>query len=356
MRWGGWGSNPRPADYEKHGPALRVRYLHGYHGVVPPIALIALLARVARSTNRSTLYHGDHRMPTTKRYRPPGRSTRTRWRKAARGEPNAGREQNARSRHNGTGYDSARLNGDARPARAAYGATAFTGRRRPERGVIVLMSAIFAKVSHDPISPVRSCCHRSCAWWPATQQQGAHLSPGPGMSRYQNSGSEPAAGTRAPRRGGREGAPTWSAAWTAAATSCAVSGSTAMFRRSSTRRTTCPTCGGTGAGLVTPGTVEETPPAGLMDTPALRHLLRQPSGGVGLVRAAVDDHVENRSILNTTRLTPHQVRRILPCLEDLRQDLPSRKAVDPSGFRPDRRNRSASRPGRPAPRQFRAAY
>ena len=86
--WGGWGSNPRPADYEKYGPALRVRYLHGYHGVVPPIALIALLARVARSTNRSTLYHGDHRMPTTKRYRPPGRSTRTRWRKAARGEPN----------------------------------------------------------------------------------------------------------------------------------------------------------------------------------------------------------------------------------------------------------------------------
>ena len=39
--WGGWGSNPRPADYEKYGPALRVRYLHGYHGVVPPIALIA---------------------------------------------------------------------------------------------------------------------------------------------------------------------------------------------------------------------------------------------------------------------------------------------------------------------------
>jgi len=23
--WGGWGSNPRPADYEKYGPALRVR-------------------------------------------------------------------------------------------------------------------------------------------------------------------------------------------------------------------------------------------------------------------------------------------------------------------------------------------
>jgi hypothetical protein len=25
LRWGGWGSNPRPADYEKHGPPLRVR-------------------------------------------------------------------------------------------------------------------------------------------------------------------------------------------------------------------------------------------------------------------------------------------------------------------------------------------
>jgi hypothetical protein len=58
-RWGGWGSNPRPADYEKYGPALRVRYLHGYHGAVPPMALIALFARVTRSTNRSTLYHGE---------------------------------------------------------------------------------------------------------------------------------------------------------------------------------------------------------------------------------------------------------------------------------------------------------
>ena len=23
--WGGWGSNPRPADYEKYGPALQAR-------------------------------------------------------------------------------------------------------------------------------------------------------------------------------------------------------------------------------------------------------------------------------------------------------------------------------------------
>jgi len=24
-RWGGWGSNPRPADYENYGPVHRVR-------------------------------------------------------------------------------------------------------------------------------------------------------------------------------------------------------------------------------------------------------------------------------------------------------------------------------------------
>jgi hypothetical protein len=53
-RWGGWGSNPRPADYENYGPALPTLYLHGYHGAVPPMALIALYARMARSTNRST--------------------------------------------------------------------------------------------------------------------------------------------------------------------------------------------------------------------------------------------------------------------------------------------------------------
>jgi len=27
-RWGGWGSNPRPADYEKYGPLHRTHYLH----------------------------------------------------------------------------------------------------------------------------------------------------------------------------------------------------------------------------------------------------------------------------------------------------------------------------------------
>ena len=42
-------------------PTLRMRYLHRYHQAVPPMALIALLARVARSTNRSTPDYGDHR-------------------------------------------------------------------------------------------------------------------------------------------------------------------------------------------------------------------------------------------------------------------------------------------------------
>jgi hypothetical protein len=43
---GGWGSNSRSTDHEKYGPALRTRYLHGYHGVVPPMALIAPFARM----------------------------------------------------------------------------------------------------------------------------------------------------------------------------------------------------------------------------------------------------------------------------------------------------------------------
>ena len=90
------------------------------------------------------------------------------------------------------------------------------------------------------------------------------------MSRYQDSGSQPTPGTRGPRPGRREGSPAWSAAWTAAATSCAVSASMTMFRRSSTRRTTCPAYGSVpggpvaagealvASGWVTSGTVEET--------------------------------------------------------------------------------------------------
>jgi len=89
--------------------------------------------------------------------------------------------------------------------------------------------------------------------------------------------------TRA-RPDGRDGAPAWSAAWTAAATSCAVSASMTMFRRSSTRRTTCPACGGASSGpmaagegpvasgSVTPGTLKDTVLARLPDTPYLRRL------------------------------------------------------------------------------------
>ena len=74
--------------------------------------------------------------------------------------------------------------------------------------------------------------------------------PGKQMSD-QNSGSQSAAGTRGPRRGGLAGVPAWSAAWTAAATSCAVSASMTTFRRSSTRRTTCPACRAASCGSAT---------------------------------------------------------------------------------------------------------
>jgi len=56
---------------EKYGPVHRTHYLHGYHAAVPLMTLIASFARVARSTNRSTPYHGDHRRPATERYHRP---------------------------------------------------------------------------------------------------------------------------------------------------------------------------------------------------------------------------------------------------------------------------------------------
>ena len=62
----------RRSNGEKPNRALRVRYLHGYHGVVPPMALIALYARVPRSTNRSTPYYGDHQKPVTECHRGQG--------------------------------------------------------------------------------------------------------------------------------------------------------------------------------------------------------------------------------------------------------------------------------------------
>ena len=52
--WDGLGSNSRPADYEKYGPMHHAHYLNRYHGVMPPMALIAPFAQVTRSTNRST--------------------------------------------------------------------------------------------------------------------------------------------------------------------------------------------------------------------------------------------------------------------------------------------------------------
>jgi hypothetical protein len=67
LRWGGWGSNPRPADYEKCDPTLRVRCLHRYQAAVPLMALIAPLAWVTRSTNRSTVAAAMPAYPVTVR-------------------------------------------------------------------------------------------------------------------------------------------------------------------------------------------------------------------------------------------------------------------------------------------------
>jgi hypothetical protein len=71
VKWGGWGSNPRPADYEKSGPMHRTPWLHGYHGAVPLTALIALYARVTRSTNRSTTTTASALASTTERHHVP---------------------------------------------------------------------------------------------------------------------------------------------------------------------------------------------------------------------------------------------------------------------------------------------
>ena len=54
--WNGEAQIPRPADYEEPGLALWTHRLHGYDGALPPMALIAPFARVARSTNWSTTF------------------------------------------------------------------------------------------------------------------------------------------------------------------------------------------------------------------------------------------------------------------------------------------------------------
>jgi len=65
----GFGPNPQPVDYEKYGATLRVRCLHRYHAAVPQMALIAPLARVTRSTNRSTVAAAMPTYPVTVRNR-----------------------------------------------------------------------------------------------------------------------------------------------------------------------------------------------------------------------------------------------------------------------------------------------
>ncbi len=69
-RWGGWGSNLRPADYENYGPALPTLYLHGYHGAVPPMARIALCTD--GSVHEPVHGHHSERLTsTTERHRTP---------------------------------------------------------------------------------------------------------------------------------------------------------------------------------------------------------------------------------------------------------------------------------------------
>jgi len=40
--WGGWGSNPRPTDYEKYGLLHEALYLHRWHGSLALTAFAAL--------------------------------------------------------------------------------------------------------------------------------------------------------------------------------------------------------------------------------------------------------------------------------------------------------------------------
>jgi hypothetical protein len=75
----------RRSDGEKPNRALRVRYLHGYHGVVPPMPLIAPFARVARSTNRFHALTWRSPFASYRTLWPPSQSAqaRARWHKAA---------------------------------------------------------------------------------------------------------------------------------------------------------------------------------------------------------------------------------------------------------------------------------
>ena len=68
------------------------------------------------------------------------------------------------------------------------------------------------------------------------------------------------------------------------------------------------------SGSVTPGTVEETVRAQLLDTPDLQRLLRRSPGGPGPVGGPAGDHVANRSIYNTDSMPGEksvQVARVI---------------------------------------------
>jgi len=63
----------------------RTHYLHGYHRAVPPMALIAPLAQVTPSTNRSTptIAITECQLQNVTAARPAGQHVRARWHKAA---------------------------------------------------------------------------------------------------------------------------------------------------------------------------------------------------------------------------------------------------------------------------------
>ena len=67
--WGGWGSNPRLADYEKPGPVHRVRYLHGYHGSRAANGRDCAVCTDGSVHEPVHAFHGEHRTPATERYR-----------------------------------------------------------------------------------------------------------------------------------------------------------------------------------------------------------------------------------------------------------------------------------------------
>jgi len=79
-------------------------------------------------------------------------------------------------------------------------------------------------------------------------------------------------------------------------------------------------------------TVEETAPAGLIDTPALQHFLRRSPADAAPGPCLADDHVENRSFLDTTATNGAngvaEEARSAPVPASLHA-----QAIDPSGFK-----------------------